>query len=210
MTKLGDLTESLAVLFPWLHWVLVVTQHYRTHQEHQCCRSCFVLWCVSVSNFSLWCGSRSGSGCLNVSGSVTLRNTDTAIEYAHPSHLHFTSPPLSSPQSWSSVWYIDFPDPENPEEKKKCKSKSGCSTTNTDTRTESSRLFQIEFYPALRIRIRIRFGRLDPDPHWEYGSWSRRAKINHKSEENSSLKCWMFFFWGMKTSPVAWTSFMEA
>ncbi len=43
-------------------------------------------------------------------------------------------------------------------------------------------------------RIRIHFGRLDldPDPHWEYGSGSRRAKINHKSEENScfwSARC---------------------
>jgi hypothetical protein len=41
-------------------------------------------------------------------------------------------------------------------------------------------------------RIRIHFGRLDPDPdpHWEYGpgSGSRRAKMNHKSEENSSFE----------------------
>jgi len=28
----------------------------------------------------------------------------------------------------------------------------------------------------------------DPDPHWEYGSESRRAKITHKSEENSSFE----------------------
>jgi hypothetical protein len=28
------------------------------------------------------------------------------------------------------------------------------------------------------------FGRLDPDPHWEYGSGFRRAKMTHKSEEN--------------------------
>jgi hypothetical protein len=40
----------------------------------------------------------------------------------------------------------------------------------------------------LRIRIRIHFGRLDPDPHWEYGSGSRRAKMTHKSEENSSFE----------------------
>jgi hypothetical protein len=38
--------------------------------------------------------------------------------------------------------------------------------------------------------IRIHFGRRpDPDPHWEYGSGSRRAKMNHKSEENSSFNC---------------------
>jgi len=45
----------------------------------------------------------------------------------------------------------------------------------------------------LWIQIRIHFGRLDPDsdPHWEYGSGSgfRRAKMTHKNEENSSLKC---------------------
>jgi hypothetical protein len=39
--------------------------------------------------------------------------------------------------------------------------------------------------------IRIHFGQLDPnpDPHWEYrsGSGSRRAKITHKSKENSSF-----------------------
>jgi hypothetical protein len=28
----------------------------------------------------------------------------------------------------------------------------------------------------------------DSDPHWEYGSESRRAKIIHKSEENSSFE----------------------
>jgi hypothetical protein len=41
---------------------------------------------------------------------------------------------------------------------------------------------------VLRIRIRIHFGRLDPDSHSEYGSGSRRAKVNHKSEENSSFE----------------------
>ncbi len=62
---------------------------------------------------------------------------------------------------------------------------------------------------ALRIRTRIRicinFGRLDPDPgpHWEYGSGSRRAKITHKSEENSSFEMLDVLFRGMKTSPLA-------
>jgi hypothetical protein len=39
------------------------------------------------------------------------------------------------------------------------------------------------------IRIRIHIGRLDPDPHWEYrsGSGPKRAKMNHKSEENPSF-----------------------
>jgi hypothetical protein len=41
---------------------------------------------------------------------------------------------------------------------------------------------------VLRIRIRIHFGQLDPDPHWEYGSGSGKANITHKSEENSSFK----------------------
>ncbi len=45
---------------------------------------------------------------------------------------------------------------------------------------------------VLQIRIRIQFGGLDPDPdrHWEYGygSGSGRAKMNHKSEENSSFE----------------------
>jgi hypothetical protein len=60
---------------------------------------------------------------------------------------------------------------------------------------------------ALRIRTRIRicihFGRLDPDPHWEYGSGSRSAKITHKSEENSRFEMLDVLFRGMKTSPVA-------
>jgi hypothetical protein len=40
------------------------------------------------------------------------------------------------------------------------------------------------------VRIRIYFCRLDPylDPHWKYGSRSRRAKMIHKSEENSSFE----------------------
>jgi hypothetical protein len=38
-----------------------------------------------------------------------------------------------------------------------------------------------------RIRMRIQLGRLDPDPLWESGS--RRAKMTHKSEENTSFKC---------------------
>ncbi len=45
--------------------------------------------------------------------------------------------------------------------------------------------------PVLRIRIRINFGRLDPDPHWEYGSGSRKAKITHrkKVKKIQVLKC---------------------
>jgi hypothetical protein len=42
---------------------------------------------------------------------------------------------------------------------------------------------EIDPSAVLRIRIRIHFGQLDPDPHWEYGSGSRRAKITHKREE---------------------------
>jgi hypothetical protein len=40
----------------------------------------------------------------------------------------------------------------------------------------------------IRIRIRIHFGQLDPDPHRKYESGSRRAKITHKSEENSCFE----------------------
>jgi hypothetical protein len=38
------------------------------------------------------------------------------------------------------------------------------------------------------VQIRINFSRLDPDPHWEYGYGSRRAKMTHKSEENESFE----------------------
>ncbi len=34
--------------------------------------------------------------------------------------------------------------------------------------------------------------------------------MTHKSEENSSFEVLDVFFWGIKTSPEAWTSFMEA
>jgi hypothetical protein len=39
-----------------------------------------------------------------------------------------------------------------------------------------------------------RFGQLDPDPHWEYGSGSRRAKMTHKSKENSNFEVLDVFF----------------
>jgi hypothetical protein len=39
----------------------------------------------------------------------------------------------------------------------------------------------------------------------EYGSGSRRAKMTHKSEENSSFEVLDVFFGGMKTYPVALT-----
>jgi len=41
------------------------------------------------------------------------------------------------------------------------------------------------------------------DPHWEYGSGSRRAKMTHKSEENSSFEMLEVHFGGLKASPVA-------
>jgi hypothetical protein len=63
------------------------------------------------------------------------------------------------------------------------------------------------YLAVLRIltRIRIHFGRLDPDPHWEYGSGSgsRRAKITHKSEENSSFEVLDVLFREKRTSPVS-------
>jgi hypothetical protein len=66
-------------------------------------------------------------------------------------------------------------------------------------------MFLMVFYSVFWIRIRIHFGRLDPDLHWEYGSGSRRAKMNRKSEENSSFEVLDVLFCGMKTSPVACT-----
>ncbi len=44
--------------------------------------------------------------------------------------------------------------------------------------------------PVLRIRTRIRIhvGWQDPDPHWEHGTGSRRAKMTHKSEETLSFE----------------------
>jgi hypothetical protein len=41
--------------------------------------------------------------------------------------------------------------------------------------------------------------RLDPDldPHWEYGSGPRRAKMTHKSEENSSFEVLDVHFGGL-------------
>jgi hypothetical protein len=44
---------------------------------------------------------------------------------------------------------------------------------------------------VLWIRTRNYFGRLDPDPHWEYrsGSVSRRAKLTHKLNKIKIFKC---------------------
>ncbi len=47
------------------------------------------------------------------------------------------------------------------------------------------------FKSVLWIRIRIHFGRQDPDPDWE-------GKTTHKSEE---IKVIEVLFWGMKASP---------
>jgi hypothetical protein len=74
----------------------------------------------------------------------------------------------------------------------------------------------------IRIRIRIRihmdphkFELLDPDPdpHTNCGSGSRRAKMTQKNRKKDRI----FIFWsagcslwGLKASPVAWASFMEA
>jgi hypothetical protein len=53
-----------------------------------------------------------------------------------------------------------------------------------------------------------------PDPHWfcSAGSGSRRTKITQKKgkrEENFQFWLLDVLFWGLKASPVAWTSFME-
>jgi hypothetical protein len=58
----------------------------------------------------------------------------------------------------------------------------------------------------------------DPDPHgstliWVAGSGSRRAKMTHKNRKKYEFSCFEVLdvlFWGLKASPVAWTSFMEA
>jgi hypothetical protein len=56
----------------------------------------------------------------------------------------------------------------------------------------------------LWIRVRIDFGRLEPDPDPE-------GKMTHKnrSEEISCFEVFDVHFWGLKTSLVAWTSFLE-
>jgi hypothetical protein len=40
---------------------------------------------------------------------------------------------------------------------------------------------------VLWIRIRISFGGLDPDSHWECVSGSRQAKMTHKKEHTQKL-----------------------
>jgi hypothetical protein len=47
---------------------------------------------------------------------------------------------------------------------------------------------KVSFFAVFRIRILIHFGWLDPDLRWEYGSGSRRAKMTHKNEDNSSFE----------------------
>jgi hypothetical protein len=49
-------------------------------------------------------------------------------------------------------------------------------------------VFWIRIRIGILIRIRIHFNWLDPDPHCEFGSGSRRAKMTNKSEENSSFE----------------------
>jgi hypothetical protein len=66
----------------------------------------------------------------------------------------------------------------------------------------------------IRIRIRIDFGRLEPEPAWECGSDSNPGgqKLPTKTKKPGE----MYFFvmdvllLGLEASPVAWGSFREA
>jgi hypothetical protein len=49
----------------------------------------------------------------------------------------------------------------------------------------------------------------DPELHLKGGYGSRRAKITHK-EKNKEISCYAVLCWGLKASPLAWVSFMEA
>ncbi len=51
--------------------------------------------------------------------------------------------------------------------------------------------FFFSYDSVFRIRIRIDFGRLDPDPHWECGAESSRTTRTHKNRK----KFRNFFFW---------------
>ncbi len=56
--------------------------------------------------------------------------------------------------------------------------------------------FLMTFYQCCGFgsaRIRIHFGQLDPDPHWEYRSGSRRAKITHTAKKIQVLRDEDFF-----------------
>ncbi len=57
----------------------------------------------------------------------------------------------------------------------------------------------------IRILIRIQIADPDPDP----GGLKCPTKIE-KSIEFSCFEVLDFLFWGLKASPVAWASFMEA
>jgi hypothetical protein len=51
---------------------------------------------------------------------------------------------------------------------------------------------------------------MDTFPDSQFGSGSRRAKMNHKHREISCFEVLDVLFSGLKASPEAWTSFMEA
>ncbi len=57
------------------------------------------------------------------------------------------------------------------------------------------------------IRIRFRIQNADPDPDPGGGEWPTKIE---KSTEFSCFEVMDVLFWGLKTSPVAWASFMEA
>jgi hypothetical protein len=59
------------------------------------------------------------------------------------------------------------------------------------TQVETKRL-QRTLKPVFRIRIRIDFGRLDPDPYTREGK--NGPKILKKVTKYHVLKCWMFSF----------------
>jgi hypothetical protein len=53
----------------------------------------------------------------------------------------------------------------------------------------------------------------DPDSHSNCGSGSRRAKMTHKNRKSTEFSCFEVLdvlFRGLKASPLAWASFMEA
>jgi hypothetical protein len=57
------------------------------------------------------------------------------------------------------------------------------------------------------IRILIRIQIADPDPDPEGQKWPKKIE---KSTEFSCFEVLDVLFWGLKASPVAWASFMEA
>ncbi len=88
----------------------------------------------------------------------------------------------------------------------------------TKTKFKKGRLLHYFYYmlPVLWIRIRLDFGRLDPNLDPGGQKWAKKLKKAKMNKKIKVKQCHVLtlevdvLFWWLKVSPVAWTTLKEA